>query len=339
MSTDQETFVDQLRVDDTPRKERRRRRAQGPELENRRTVPLSRRIRHSWQLYLLLLPALVWVALFAYWPMYGIQIAFRDFTPVGGITGSDFVGWKHIEKFLHSYNFWPLLRNTLVLALYELVAGFPIPIILALALNAVRQRYFSRIVQLITYAPNFISVVVVVGILVMLLDPQTGIVPHTFELLGIAPPAFLTDPGWFRHTYVWSGIWQTAGFSAIIYLAALSSVPPELHEAAKVDGASHLRRMWHIDVPAILPIAIVLMILNVGSIMSVGFEKVLLMQNPLNLTTSQVIDTYVYEVGLKSPIPQYSYATAIGLFRSVVGLVLLVAVNALSRRITKAGLF
>lgn len=334
MSTDQGSFVDQLRVDDTPR-----RKSDEPKLENRRVVSRWHRVKRSWQLYLLLLPAIIWVALFAYWPMYGIQIAFRDFTPVGGITGSDWVGLKHFEKFVTSYNFWPLLRNTLVLAFYELIAGFPVPIVLALALNGVRQKYFSRIVQLITYAPNFISIVVVVGILVMLLDPQNGIVSHLFELLGLTPPAFLTDPGWFRHTYVWSGIWQTAGFSAIIYLAALSSVPPELHEAAKMDGATHLKRMWHIDVPAILPIAVVLLILNVGSIMSVGFEKVLLMQNPLNLTTSQVIDTYVYEVGLKSPIPQFSYATAIGLFRSVIGLILLVAVNSLSKRITKAGLF
>ncbi|WP_193106212.1 sugar ABC transporter permease [Brachybacterium sp. FME24] len=336
MSTDQQTFVDQLRVEDTP--SGRRKHSASP-IAGQRTTPLSKKLKRSWQLYLLLLPAVIWVVLFAYWPMYGIQIAFRDFTPVGGITGSDWVGLKHIEKFVTSYNFWPLLSNTLILAFYELIAGFPIPIILALALNAVRQKYFSRIVQLITYAPNFISIVVVVGILVMLLDPQMGIVPHAFELLGLTPPAFLTDPGWFRHTYVWSGIWQTAGFSAIIYLAALTSVPPELHEAAKVDGATHVRRMWHIDVPAILPIAIVLMILNVGSIMSVGFEKVLLMQNPLNLVTSQVIDTYVYEVGLKSPIPQYSYATAIGLFRSVIGLILLVTVNSLAKRVTKAGLF
>lgn len=333
MSTDQGNFVDQLRVDGTPSAKKT------AVIDGARKKPLGRRLLQTWQLYLLVLPAVVWVIIFMYWPMYGIQIAFRDFTPVGGITGSEWVGMKHIERFVTSYNFWPLLRNTIVLAFYELIAGFPIPILLALALNAVRQKYFSRVVQLITYAPNFISIVVVVGILVMLLDPSTGIVPHALSLLGIDAPAFLTDPGWFRHTYVWSGIWQTAGFSAIIYLAALTSVPPELHEAAKVDGASQLRRMWHIDLPAILPIAIVLMILNVGNIMSVGFEKVLLLQNPLNLTTSQVIDTYVYEVGLKSPIPQYSYATAIGLFRSIVGLVLLVAVNSLAKRTTKAGLF
>lgn len=333
MSSQQTDFVDQLRVDDTKRSQKTF------ALDGQRRVPLSTRMKHSWQLYLLVAPAIIWVVIFAYWPMYGIQIAFRNYTPVGGITGSEWVGLDHFTRFVTSHNFGLLLKNTLVLALYELIAGFPIPIILALALNGVRQKYFSRVVQLITYAPNFISVVVVVGILVMLLDPQTGIVQHMLSLLGIQSPAFLTDPAWFRHTYVWSGVWQTAGFSAIIYLAALSSVPPELHEAAKVDGASHLRRMWHIDVPAILPIAVVLMILSVGSIMSVGFEKVLLMQNPLNLPVSQVIDTYVYEVGLKSPIPQYSYATAIGLFRSVIGLILLIAVNAFARRTAKAGLF
>lgn len=334
--TEQGNFVDQLRFDDEP-KSRAARKAASRVV--RRKVPLSRRLRSSWQLYLLVLPAVVWVAVFAYWPMYGIQIAFRNYTPVGGLTGSEWVGLEHITRFVTSYNFTQLLWNTLILAFYELLAGIPIPIMLALALNAVRQKYFSRVVQLITYAPNFISVVVVVGILVMLLDPRAGIVPHAISLLGMEPPAFLTDPGWFRHTYVWSGVWQTAGFSAIIYLAALSAVPPELHEAAKVDGASHLRRIWHIDLPAIIPIAVVLMILAVGSIMSVGFEKVLLMQNQLNLSTSQVIDTYVYQVGLNSPIPQYSYATAIGLFRSVIGLVLLITVNYLARRITRTGLF
>lgn len=332
---EQNSFVDQLRFDDEPKK--RKGRVSSPYRQRR--VPLGRRLKNNWQLYLLLLPAVVWVAIFAYWPMYGIQIAFRNYTPVGGLTGSEWVGLDHIERFVHSYNFTRLLWNTLVLAFYELLAGIPIPILLALALNAVRQKFFSRVVQLVTYAPNFISVVVVVGILIMLLDPLTGIVPHFMTAIGIDPPAFLTDPGWFRHTYVWSGVWQTAGFSAIIYLAALSSVPPELHEAAKVDGASHIRRIWHIDLPAIIPIAVVLMILSVGSIMSVSFEKVLLMQNQLNLVTSQVIDTYVYEVGLNSPIPQYSYATAIGLFRSVIGLVLLIIVNYIARRTTKTGLF
>lgn len=333
MSADQESFVDQLRVDETPKRTKR------APLNGHRKVPRAKKALQSWQLYVLIAPAVVWVAIFMYGPMYGIQIAFRNYTAVDGITGSEWVGLDHIIRFVSSHNFGLLMENTIVLALYELVAGFPIPIILALALNAVRQKYFSRVVQLITYAPNFISVVVVVGIMVMLLDPQTGIGPQALQALGIDPPAFLTDPGWFRHAYVWSGVWQTAGFSAILYLAALTSVPPELHEAAKVDGASLLRRMWHIDFPAILPIAVVLLILNVGTIMNVGYEKVLLMQNSLNLTTSQVIDTYVYQVGLESPIPQYSYSTAIGLFRSVIALILLILVNYLARRITKAGLF
>lgn len=331
--TNTDSFVDQLRFDD----ETKKRKGKHPKVERRKSF--GARLRGSWQLYVLLLPAVLWLLIFAYWPMYGVQIAFRDYNPLGGITGSPWVGLKHFERFLESPNFVLLLKNTLVLAFYELIAGFPIPIVLALALNAVRQKYFSRVVQLITYAPNFISVVVVVGIIVMLMDPQSGIITHGISLLGIDPPAFLTDPGWFRHVYVWSGIWQTAGFSAIIYLAALSSVPPELHEAAKVDGASQLKRMWHIDLPSILPVAVVLLILNVGTILSVGFEKVLLLQNPINLPTSQVIDTYVYQVGLNSPIPQYSYATAIGLFRSVIALILLLVVNHLAKRITKAGLF
>lgn len=302
-------------------------------------VPMYRRILRSWQLYALLIPSLVWLILFAYLPMYGLQIAFKEFSPVQGITGSPWIGFAQFERFFSANNFWPLMWNTIALALYEMIAGFPVPIILALALNALRQKYLSRSVQLITYAPNFLSVVVVVGIVFMMLDPQMGIVINVLKAMGIDPPNFLTDPGWFRHIYVWSGIWQTAGFSAILYLAALSSVPPEFHEAAKVDGASLFKRIVHIDLPSIMPIAVILLILSVGSILSTGFEKVLLLQNPLNLTVSQVIDTYVYEVGLKSPIPQFSYATAIGLFKSVVGLVLLLIVNWFANRTTKSGLF
>lgn len=302
-------------------------------------VPLHRRILRSWQLYVLLIPSLIWLILFAYLPMYGLQIAFKDFSAALGISGSPWVGLDQFTRFFASNTFWPLLWNTIALALYELIAGFPIPIILALALNALRQKYLSRSVQLITYAPNFLSVVVVIGIVMMVLDPQTGVVIRLLEGLGVDAPSFLTDPGWFRHVYVWSGIWQTAGFSAILYLAALTSVPPELHEAGKVDGASLFKRTIHIDVPAIMPIAVILLILSVGNILSIGFEKVLLLQNPLNLTVSQVIDTYVYEVGLKSPIPQYSYATAIGLFKSVIGLILLLLVNWFAKRTTKSGLF
>lgn len=330
MSTQTTNFVDTLRVDDGPKTKRAR-------IKPR--LPLHKRIGRAWQLYLMLLPALVWVAIFCYWPMYGVQIAFRDFSPVTGLTGGDWVGLKYFIRFVHSYQFGLLIKNTVVLHMYELLVGFPGPIILALALNAVRQKFFSRVVQLITYAPNFISVVVVVGMMVMLLDPQTGVVNHFLGLFGAPSTDFMGLPHWFRHLYVFSGVWQTAGFSAIIYLAALTGVPMELHEAARVDGATRLRRMWHIDLPSIMPIAVILLVLNIGSILSVGFEKVLLMQNPLNLGVSQVISTYVYQVGLESPIPQYSYATAIGLFNSVVGVILLFTVNQLARRIAKAGLF
>ncbi len=298
-----------------------------------------KRVASAWQLYVLLLPSVIWLVVFAYLPMYGVQIAFREFSAVKGITGSPWVGFAQFERFFAANNFWTLLWNTIALALYELIAGFPIPIILALALNALRQKFVSRTVQLITYAPNFLSVVVVVGMLFMLLDPGIGVIPRAIEAVAGSSPSFLTDPGWFRHLYVWSGIWQSAGFSAIMYLAALSSVPPEYHEAAKVDGASLFKRIIHIDLPSIMPIAVILLILSVGNILSIGFEKVLLLQNPLNLTVSQVIDTYVYEVGLKSPIPQYSYSTAIGLFKSIVGLILLLVVNWFANKTTKSGLF
>jgi len=300
---------------------------------------LKARLRRHWQLYAMLALPLLWLAIFAYWPMYGVIIAFKDFNIVDGIWGSPWVGFKHFERFMESYLFLRLLRNTVVLHVYELVATFPLPIILALALNMVRRRWFSRSVQLITYAPHFISTVVVVGIIVVLVDPTSGVVYRLTDLLGLPTVDLLGNPGSFRHLYVWSGAWQTMGFSAIIYLAALTSVDPELHEAAVVDGASRLRRIWHIDLPAIRPVAVVLLILNMGSILSVGFEKVLLMQNNLNLHASEVIDTYVYKVGLEAQIPQFSYATAIGLFRSVVGLILLVVANSIARRFSKSSLW
>ncbi|WP_157631065.1 ABC transporter permease [Kribbella catacumbae] len=322
-------FVDTLRVDNTGKTRKKL----------KHQLPLGTRIRRAWRLYVLLAPALVWVIIFCYWPMYGVQIAFRDFSPATGLTGGPWVGLKHFVRFVTSYQFELVLKNTVILHMYELLVAFPVPIILALVLNAVRQKRFSRAVQLVTYAPNFISVVVVVGIMVMLLDPQAGVVNNLMGIAGIPTVNFMGEPGWFRHLFVFSGVWQTAGFSAIIYLAALSSVPPELHEAARVDGATRLRRMWHIDLPAIMPIAVILLVLNIGNILSVGFEKVLLMQNPLNLDVSQVIGTYVYQVGLEASIPQYSYATAIGFFNSVVGVVLLLIVNQMARRIAKAGLF
>jgi len=282
---------------------------------------------------------MLYLVVFQYWPMYGVQIAFRDYNVVNGILGSEWVGLKHFQRFLDSYLFWPIIRNTIVLSTYQLVAGFPLPILLALALNYVGGAWFRRTVQTVTYAPYFISTVVIVGMLFMLLDPRNGMINLLLSQIGLGPLDFMGNPAYFKHVYVWSGVWQTLGFGAVIYLAALTSIDPTLHEAAIVDGATKLQRMRHIDLPGIAPVAIILLILSLGSMLTLGFEKVLLMQNPLNLQTAEVIDTYVYKVGLASAVPQFSYAAAIGLFRSVVGLILLVAANQVARRSTETSLW
>jgi len=303
-----------------------------------RWTDLGRRIKRHWQLYVLFLPPLAYVVIFLWGPLFGLQVAFRNYSPVKGITGSDWVGAKYLIQYITSYQFWPTLTNTLILNGYELLALFPLPIVLAVLLNTVRSRAYQRTVQMVTYAPHFISTVVVVGIIIMLFSPTGGVVNQAITLLGGTPVDFLA-PEMFRHTFVWSGAWQTLGYSAIIYLAALAGVSPELHEAARVDGANILRRIWHIDLPAIMPVMITLLILNIGSVLSVGFEKVLLMQNPLNLSVSEVIDTYSYRIAFSGAIPQYSLGTAIGLFKSIISLALLLIANTLASRVAKQSLF
>jgi putative aldouronate transport system permease protein len=220
-----------------------------------RHLSMAQKMRAKWQLYVLLALPLLYLLVFAYWPMYGVQIAFRNFNPGQGISASPWVGLRHFERFVSSYDFWRTLRNTLVLSLYSLAAGFPFPIMLALGLNYVTRRRFQKMVQLVTYAPYFISTVVMVGIILQLLAPNTGLVNHILQLLGFKQIDFMARPELFAHIYVWSGLWQTVGFSCVIYLAALSGVDPTLHEAAIVDGASNLQRMWHIDLPEIMPLA------------------------------------------------------------------------------------
>ncbi|TVY10158.1 sugar ABC transporter permease [Paenibacillus cremeus] len=271
--------------------------------------------------------------------MYGAQIAFKNFVVTKGIWGSEWLGFKQFTRFFNSYDFWRIMSNTIILSVYNLVAGFPFPIILALSLNYVRQHWFKKTVQMITYAPHFISVVVMVGIILELLDPRNGIVNTVIKLMGFDAVSFMGKPEYFKSIYVWSGIWQSVGFSCIIYLAALSSIDPSLHEAAVVDGANKMQRMWHIDLPGIMPIAIIMLIMNTGHMLDVGFEKVLLMQNPLNIRTSEVIDTYVYKVGLASQAMNYSYSAAIGLFKSVINLILLVAVNKVAQKTKQASLW
>ncbi len=291
--------------------------------------PKWRKMLKHWQLYVLLAPALIYFLVFKYYPMYGVQIAFKNFVASKGIWGSEWIGFDHFTRFFNSYFFWDLLWNTLAINLYQLLL-FPISIIVALSLNELRDGRFKKLAQTITYAPHFISVVVFVGMIIAFLDPMTGVINHFIQFLGFKPINFMTDPAWFKTIYVFSGEWQNLGWGAIIYLAALSGIDPQLHEAAKVDGASRLQRIWYINLPGILPTIIILLILNMGNFMSVGFEKILLMQNPLNLEASQVIQTYVYDIGILTG--QFSYSTAVGLFNSVINLAILVFFNRLARR-------
>ncbi|UVI28457.1 ABC transporter permease [Paenibacillus spongiae] len=299
---------------------------------------LWRRTFNNWELYALFALPLLYIIVFQYIPIYGIQIAFKQFSPVKGITGSPWIGFDHFIRFFESYEFWRVMKNTLELSLYHLIAGFPFPILLALSLNYVMNQRFKKFVQMVTYAPHFISAVVMVGIMLVALEPR-GPINALLQAVGITPVHFMAEASWFKSIYVWSDIWQNIGYSCIIYLAALSGVSPSLHEAAVMDGASKLRRIWHIDLPGIMPVAIILLILSMGSILNAGFEKVLLMQTPLNMESAEVIDTYVYKVGLVSALPNYSYAAAIGLFKSVVAFILLITVNYTAKRIGNESLW
>jgi len=269
--------------------------------------------------------------------MYGVQIAFKDFIANKGISGSPWVGFKHFERFFESYYFWRLLWNTLGIGLYQLLVGFPIPIILALLINEVRSKKFSRFVQTITYAPHFLSTVVMVGILFIFLSPETGLVNKLVVWLGGEPIPFLTMPEWFKSIFVLSGVWQQMGWSSIIYIAALTGIDPQLHEAARVDGANRWQRIIHINLPGLIPTITILLILNMGTLLNVGFEKIFLMQNSLNMSASDVIATHVYRKGIIDG--QYSYSAAVGLFNSVINFTLLVIVNTIARRINKTSLW
>ncbi|WDZ55906.1 MULTISPECIES: ABC transporter permease [Paenibacillus] len=283
-------------------------------------------------LYLFLLPSIILTVIFKYVPMYGSIIAFKNFSPRKGILGSEWVGFEHFQRFLSSPNFYDILMNTLKLSAYGLILGFPVPIILALMLNLVRGAKLKKNIQLIVYAPNFISVVVVAGMLFVFLSPA-GIVNALVTTFTGKPISFMTDPAYFRTVYILSGIWQTAGWSSIIYVATLANVDPQLHDAATIDGASLMKRIFHIDLPALKPVMAVLFILAAGGIMSIGYEKAYLMQTALNTPTSEIIATYVYKVGLQSG--DYAYSTAIGLFNSVINVLLLIFVNTVVKKLNE----
>ena len=296
-----------------------------------------RSLAKNWELYLFVLPAVAYIILYCYLPMYGVQIAFKDYRVGKGIEGSAWVGLKHFQKFLSTPSCLQLIRNTLNLSLYWLAVGFPMPILFALVVNELADGRFKKFIQTISYAPHFISTVVMVSMITMFLDASNGIVNKLIGYLGIGPYPFMTVAAWFPTIYVVSGVWQNLGWSAIIYFAALSGIDPELHEAAMIDGAGRLKRIWHINLPGILPTVTILLILSVGNIMSVGFEKVYLKQNALNTETSEIISTFVYKMGLQ--YNQYSYSSAIGLFNSAINFVLLVTVNFVTRRIGGTSLF
>ena len=311
---------------------------------NKHNIPLTRRsmwvrMQENWQLYVLLLPAIAYLLLFAYGPMFGITIAFKDFRPHKGIFGSNWVGLKHFERFLRLNKFRLALRNTITLSLYSLVAGFPLPILLALLLNSSPYLKLKKTVQTVTYAPHFISIVVIVGMIRVFFSPTTGLVGNVLRSLGLLDGSLmvLTDPKAFPHLYVWSGVWQGMGWSSIIYLGALTGVDPALHESALIDGANKLQRIRYIDLPSIAPTIVILLILNSGSIMNVGFEKVFLLQNSLNISASETIATYVYKVGIQDA--QYSFSTAINLLNSVINFTLLVVVNLISRSLGESSLW
>ena len=316
-------------------------------MQQAKAIKASRRKthwKHTWKLavqnralYLMILPAFLYIAIFHYWPMYGVQIAFRNFNFADGITGSPWVGLKWFRYFFKSNNFKNVVGNTLILNFYNLLAGFPVPIILALVMNSIPGKRFKRVAQTITYLPHFISVVVLVGLMSCMFSVNSGWFSTIVRALGGTPVQLMGEAKYFRHVYVWSGVWQQMGWNSIIYLAALTSIDPGLHEAAMIDGAGKLRRIWHIDLPGIGETIAIMLILKFGSMMSTGFEKIYSMQADLNLSVSEVISTYVYKMGMMNN--KYSYSAAISLFNNVINFILLILVNKASSKLSGSSLW
>lgn len=312
------------------------------------SVPVQAKAKLSWfqffgkeliknrYIYIMLIPVVAYYIVIHYFPMYGLVIAFKDFSPMRGISDSPWVGFKHFEEFFGAYYFWRLLRNTVLISFYDILFGFPAPIILALLLNEVRHGLFKRLVQTISYLPHFISIVVVVGLVINFLA-KDGLINSLIVTLGGDPILFMQRPEWFRTIFVGSNIWQSIGWGSIIYLAALSNIDPSLYEAAEVDGARRWAKLWHITLPGIVPIISIMLILRVGDMMTIGFEKIILMYNPLTYETADVISTFVYRKGLLEM--SYSYSTAIGLFNAVISFILLIVVNRSSRRLSGSSLW
>ncbi len=294
-------------------------------------------IKKNYQLYLLLAPSAILLFCFAYLPMVGIIIAFQSYSPALGILGSKFVGMKNFMQYFRSYQFAVTIKNTLVLSIYSILVGFPLPILLALMCNQMKTKMFKKVFQVVTYLPHFISTMVMCGLILIFLSPSSGLFANLFKLFGAQFPNLMASAANFKHVYVWSDIWQHLGWDSIIYLAALAGIDPTYYEAATVDGATTLQKIRYIDIPMILPTAMVLLILRAGSILGIGFEKVFLLQNVQNIMISEIISSYVFMMGIQSM--QYSLSTAIGLFNTVVNVIVLLLVNLISKKFTDNSLF
>ena len=296
-------------------------------------------IKVNWQLYVMFLLPLLYILIFKYGPMYGARMAFLDFSPRKGYSGSDFVGFDNFIRFFKSPVFFSTIKNTLAISLYSLAISIPFPIILAISLNYLKNQTFKKTVQMVTYMPYFLSTVIIVGMLQLIFNMQAGVINNIIAYFGGTRVNFLGFSKYFRSLYVWSGVWQGTGWGSIMYIAALAGVDPQLHEAAIIDGANKIRRVWHIDLPCILPTVAIMTIMNMGSILQVGFDKTFLMQNPTNLEISEVLSTYEYKIGLGGGVPTYSYPAAIGLFTSVVTFVMVMVSNKISRKLSDTGLW
>jgi len=294
-------------------------------------------LKREWQIYMMLLPTVIWLLLFLYKPMYGLQVAFKDYSLFRGIAGSEWIGFEHFERLFASEGFTRALKNTVIISLYSLLIAFPIPIILALMFNEILNPRFKKVTQTIVYLPHFISSVIIAGIVITSLSPSSGIVNTVIGWFGMEPIYFLTKPEWFRPIFIGTGIWQEAGFSSIVYLAAIAGVSPTLYESAVVDGASRWQMMWKITIPSILPTIIIMLIIRIGNILEISFEMIILLYQPATYATGDVVNTFIYRQGLQAG--QYDFAAAAGLFNAIMAFVLVISANALSRRYSRTSLW
>lgn len=296
-------------------------------------------IKINWQLYVMMIIPLLYIIIFKYGPMYGAQIAFKEYMPRIGLWESEWVGFKHFIRFFESPQFFVIIKNTLALSLYSLLINIPLPIIFALSLTYLKNQRFKKTVQMVTYLPHFISTVIIVGLIQLIFNTQSGIVNNIIQIFAGEKINFLGHSKYFRSLYVWSGVWQGMGWSSILYVSALAGVPTELHEAAILDGANKIRRIWHIDIPSILPTIAIMTIMSMGSILSVGFDKTYLMQNATNIEISEVLSTYEYKIGIGGGMPTYSYPAAIGMFSAIINFLLIVITNKISNSLSNTGLW